>query len=163
MCGGVLVSHRVPPAVPSALGGLTSGFGMGPGVSLSPWPPQQFTGTRPRPGGTGFRNSCGTGPHTHRGLIQLSPPGGVIQSPPPGGVAPSPRTLTTPKGGGRAARGLGTSQWTRTPERSRKECETSPRPLGTGQLHMSPCFHIRPINPVVYRGPYQTILREPSS
>ena len=33
--GGVLVSHKVPLAVPSALRGLTSGFGMGPGVSLS--------------------------------------------------------------------------------------------------------------------------------
>lgn len=27
------------PAVPSALGGLTSGFGMGPGVPPLPWPP----------------------------------------------------------------------------------------------------------------------------
>ncbi|GLX54025.1 hypothetical protein Shyhy01_69740 [Streptomyces hygroscopicus subsp. hygroscopicus] len=26
--GGVLLSHRVPPAVPSALKGLASGFGM---------------------------------------------------------------------------------------------------------------------------------------
>ena len=26
--GGVLLSHRVPPAVPSALRGLASGFGM---------------------------------------------------------------------------------------------------------------------------------------
>ena len=33
--GGVLVSHSVPAAVQSALKGLTSGFGMGPGVSLS--------------------------------------------------------------------------------------------------------------------------------
>jgi hypothetical protein len=33
MSGGVLLSHAVPRAVPSALKGLTSGFGMGPGVS----------------------------------------------------------------------------------------------------------------------------------
>jgi hypothetical protein len=33
MSGGVLLSHTVPGAVPSALEGLTSGFGMGPGVS----------------------------------------------------------------------------------------------------------------------------------
>jgi hypothetical protein len=39
--GGVLLSHTLPCAVPSALKGLTSGFGMGPGVSLSPWPPKQ--------------------------------------------------------------------------------------------------------------------------
>ncbi|GEM_PF-3361804 len=39
MSGGVLLSHAVSRAVPSALKGLTSGFGMGPGVSPSPWPP----------------------------------------------------------------------------------------------------------------------------
>ena len=39
LSGGVLLSHTLACAVPSALGGLTSGFGMGPGVSLSPWPP----------------------------------------------------------------------------------------------------------------------------
>jgi hypothetical protein len=35
VCGsrGDLLSHRVAPAVPSALEGLTSGFGMCPGVS----------------------------------------------------------------------------------------------------------------------------------
>ena len=40
--GGVLVSHEVPLAVPSAQRGLTSGFGMGPGVSLSLWPPKHY-------------------------------------------------------------------------------------------------------------------------
>jgi hypothetical protein len=35
MSGSVLLSHKVPLAVPSALRGLASGFGMGPGVSLS--------------------------------------------------------------------------------------------------------------------------------
>jgi hypothetical protein len=39
LSGGVLLSHPVPGAVPSALKGLASGFGMRPGVSLSPWPP----------------------------------------------------------------------------------------------------------------------------
>ena len=42
LCGGVLLSRRVAPAVPSALAGLASGFGMGPGVSPPPWPPQQY-------------------------------------------------------------------------------------------------------------------------
>ena len=32
--GGVLLSHTLAGAVPSALSGLASGFGMGPGVSL---------------------------------------------------------------------------------------------------------------------------------
>ena len=40
MCGGVLLSREASLAVPSALRGLTSGFGMGPGVSPSLWPPQ---------------------------------------------------------------------------------------------------------------------------
>jgi hypothetical protein len=40
--GGVLLSHPVSRAVPSALKGLASGFGMGPGVSLSPWPPELY-------------------------------------------------------------------------------------------------------------------------
>ena len=38
--GDALLSHRVAPAVPSARVGLTSGFGMGPGV-----PPQQESPT----------------------------------------------------------------------------------------------------------------------
>ena len=33
-CGGDLLSHTLSSAVPSALAGLASGFGMGPGVSL---------------------------------------------------------------------------------------------------------------------------------
>ena len=44
----------------------------------------------------------------------------------------------------------GTSQWTRS-----IFVETSPRPISIGQLHALPHFHVRPINPVVYRGPYQ--------
>ena len=36
LSGDVLLSHMVPHAVPSALKDLTSGFGMEPGVSLSP-------------------------------------------------------------------------------------------------------------------------------
>ncbi len=42
MCGGVLLSREASLAVPSALRGLTSGFGMGPGVSPSQWPPQLY-------------------------------------------------------------------------------------------------------------------------
>ena len=37
--GGVLLSHPLSRAVPSALEGLASGFGMGPGVSPPLWPP----------------------------------------------------------------------------------------------------------------------------
>ena len=38
--GGDLLSHLVSRAVPSALTGLASGFGMEPGVSPSLWPPK---------------------------------------------------------------------------------------------------------------------------
>ena len=52
LCGGVLLSHRVAPVVPSALAGLASGFGMGPGVSPPPWPPQHCEPPhRTHPGG----------------------------------------------------------------------------------------------------------------
>ena len=37
--GGVLLSHTLSSAVPSALEGLASGFGMGPGVPPPPTPP----------------------------------------------------------------------------------------------------------------------------
>ena len=40
--GSDLLSHPVTRAVPSALEGLTSGFGMGPGVSPPPWPPKRL-------------------------------------------------------------------------------------------------------------------------
>lgn len=42
MSGGVLLSHVVTHAVPSAQKGLASGFGMEPGVSPSPWPPKLY-------------------------------------------------------------------------------------------------------------------------
>ena len=42
MSGGVLLSPAVTHAVPSAQKGLASGFGMEPGVSLSPWPPKLY-------------------------------------------------------------------------------------------------------------------------
>jgi hypothetical protein len=40
--GGVLLSHNPSVAVPSALSGLASGFGMGPGVSLTLKPPKHY-------------------------------------------------------------------------------------------------------------------------
>ncbi len=47
--GGVLLSHTPAGAVPSALQGLASGFGMGPGVSLAQWPPKQSVVVFPPP------------------------------------------------------------------------------------------------------------------
>ena len=40
----------------------------------------------------------------------------------------------------------GTAQWTHAKSISRSQAT---RPISTGQLHTSPCFHLRPINPVV--------------
>src|SRR4051794_24795017 len=70
--GDVLLSHAVARAVPSALRGLASGFGMGPGVSLSLWSPKLYgdmvrtvfvsidtwTGTVPREPHSGRVASC---------------------------------------------------------------------------------------------------------
>ena len=41
--GNVLLSHTVAHAVPSALKGLTSVFGMGTGVSPPPWSPRKLS------------------------------------------------------------------------------------------------------------------------
>ena len=49
MLGGDLLSHPVPRAVPSALTGLASGFGMEPGVSPSLWPPKLYGDDRAWP------------------------------------------------------------------------------------------------------------------
>ena len=49
----------------------------------------------------------------------------------------------------------GTAQWTRVSQQNKVECVASPRPISTGQLHLFLGFHVRPINPVVYWGPYQ--------
>ena len=51
-CGGVLLSHILSGAVPSPCQALASGFGMGPGVSPGPWPPQIFSSSS-RPHGDG--------------------------------------------------------------------------------------------------------------
>lgn len=121
--GGFLLSHTLPRAVPSALEGLTSGFGMGPGVSLPPWPPAR----------------------------SLTPDGG----------APWP---------GFPVRVSRTTQWTRAPAvtgppplRGAGCVGQASRPFGIGQLHASRRFHVRPINPVVCRGPYQHEAGESSS
>ena len=102
--GGLLLSHTLPRAVPSALEGLTSGFGMGPGVSLSLWPPEQVRDTN---------NICFV-------VVLVCVLGYLI-------VDASSRCCC---------------------------CVASPRPISIGQLHTLLCFHVRPIDPVVCRGPY---------
>lgn len=46
--GGVLLSHAVPRAVPSALKGLTTEFGMGSGIAPSTLPPETLRSLRLR-------------------------------------------------------------------------------------------------------------------
>src|ERR1035441_6067254 len=50
--------------------------------------------------------------------------------------------------------GRETGSWELPPRH--KECRSqATRPISTGQLHALPRFHLRPINPVVYWGPYR--------
>ena len=98
--GNDLLSHLVAQAVPSAQEGLTSGFGMGPGVSPPLWPPK-------------------------RGLpiAREAVEGAILES-----------ELEN--------------------HDSEREQKPSPRPISTGRLHALPRFHLRPINLVVFEGPY---------
>ena len=106
--GGVLLSHTLACAVPSALGGLTSGFGMGPGVSLSLWPPVQVRDTK-----NIICFCCGVVCVLGYLIVDASS--------------------------------------------SSCCCVASPRPISIGQLHALLCFHVRPIDPVVCRGPYHLV------
>lgn len=134
LCGGVLLSHPLAWAVPSACGGLTSGFGMGPGVSLQPWPPAQDYGTTPGVGGLCCQATTSGG-----GVVR-----GFWTSTPWGGVVVQSRTVDMR-------------------DHLQIVVRASPRPISTGQLRTLQCVHVRPINPMVYRGPYQIHLWEPSS
>ena len=106
------------PAVPSALGGLTSGFGMGPGVPPLPWPP---TGD-----GLGMR----------RGALE--------------------KALARPQG--RTAEKRKHFSSLRTP--GQKAGRARARPISAARLRRSRALHLRPIDLVVFEGPYR---RENSS
>lgn len=117
---------RADPAVPSALGGLASGFGMGPGVPRPPWP---LTGGR--------RSSCDVRvPPTLEGNL--------------------PRALGAAQ---RARRILSVIDLSCT----RQAHAAAPagmrrvraRAISAARLRLSPALHLRPINQVVYLGPYR--------
>ena len=78
--GGDLLSHPVARAVPSALTGLASGFGMEPGVSPSLWPPKLYGGVRPGLGGpVGGGPVPAVAPEPHSGLeCFVAPVVGVV-------------------------------------------------------------------------------------
>ena len=80
--GDVLLSHAVARAVPSALRGLASGFGMGPGVSLSLWSPKLYGDIRlHRPDKSGGNRTSGTAQWTH--ALIGEPMRGVVANPRP--------------------------------------------------------------------------------
>ena len=129
--GGVLLFRSLVGAVPLALGGLASGFGMVPGVS----PPAVAAGTVvglwcAAPGGRPPRVCGGWG-----GLVLgcVVDAGGLVRRPP------------------RRARALVrvcVCVWV---------CGSC-RPISTGRLSPLPGLHLRPIDPVVHWGPSTTPL-----
>ena len=149
MFGGVLLSHTLPCAVPSALNGLTSGFGMGPGVSL-------FAMATDTPTPRLMRVESGN----HQPLWEV---GGVSLK----GYTPARRVcvvgyLTV---NASITHSVCKNFMTETLLQKKEDvvCVASPRPISIGQLHTLLRFHVRPINPVVCRGPYHLMVWESSS
>ena len=110
---------RTSSAVLSALGGLASGFGTGPGVPPLPWP--LTGGRRPRPGSR--TPACPQG-RTARGGF----------------------TETLSRSAAPALRALGPG---------RVERRVRARAISAARLRRSPALHLRPIDQVVYLGPYR--------
>ena len=121
---------RADPAVPSALGGLASGFGMGPGVPRPPWP---------LPGGR--RSSFDVENASHaRGVVSACPGGRTASSPDP--IPLRPQVSRTRQAHAAAPAGM---------RRVRA------RAISAARLRLSPALHLRPINQVVYLGPYRKV------
>ena len=119
---------RADPAVPSALGGLASGFGMGPGVPRPPWPL------------TGGRRSSMTMrmPPTRRG----TPPRAL-------GAAQRARRIRYPSS---TLLSCTRQAHAAAPAGMRR---VRARAISAARLRLSPALHLRPINQVVYLGPYR--------
>ena len=119
---------RADPAVPSALGGLASGFGMGPGVPRPPWP---LTGGR--------RSSLDDEIASHvKGNLSACPGGRTASSTDP--IPLRPQVSRTRQAHAAAPAGM---------RRVRA------RAISAARLRLSPALHLRPINQVVYLGPYR--------
>ena len=120
---------RADPAVPSALGGLASGFGMGPGVPRPPWP---LTGGR--------RSSLDDEIASHAGGEPLRVPWGPHSELNGPCIPLRPQVSRTRQAHGTAPAGM---------RRVRA------RAISAARLRLSPALHLRPINQVVYLGPYR--------
>ena len=118
---------RADPAVPSALGGLASGFGMGPGVPRPPWP---LTGGR--------RSSCDDENASHaKGNLSACPGGRTASS--------TDRVSIIDLSCTRQAHAAAPAGMRRVRARA----------ISAARLRLSPALHLRPINQVVYLGPYR--------
>ena len=118
---------RADPAVPSALGGLASGFGMGPGVPRPPWP---LTGGR--------RSSSDDENASHASGEPLRVPWGPHSELAGSGILID---LSCTRQAHEAA-----------PAGMRR---VRARAISAARLRLSPALHLRPINQVVYLGPYR--------
>ena len=119
---------RADPAVPSALGGLASGFGMGPGVPRPPWP---LTGGR--------RSSLDDETASHaKGNLSACPGGRTASSTDP--VSRSTFLSCTRQAHAAAPAGM---------RRVRA------RAISAARLRLSPALHLPSIDQVVYLGPYR--------
>ena len=118
---------RADPAVPSALGGLASGFGMGPGVPRPPWP---LTGGR--------RSSSDDENASHaKGNLSACPGGRTASS--------TDRVSIIDLSCTRQAHAAAPAGMRRVRARA----------ISAARLRLSPALHLRPINQVVYLGPYR--------
>ena len=118
---------RADPAVPSALGGLASGFGMGPGVPRPPWP---LTGGR--------RSSLDDEIASHAKGNPSACPGGRTAS-------STDRVSIIDLSCTRQAHAAAPAGMRRVRARA----------ISAARLRLSPALHLRPINQVVYLGPYR--------
>ena len=140
VCGGVLLSHTLPGAVPSPCQALASGFGKGPGVTPGPWPPQKPPSTARTPKKTGTptgqkenhpraaTGACRDGPGT--GQRTRTPFRDHRNNAPCRQQSRSSKDADPP------------------PHRSGEWDAMSPSPVSTGRLHPSRGFHLRPIKHV---------------
>src|SRR3954451_5147190 len=130
MSGGVLLSHDLPVAVPSALAGLTSRFGMETGCFPDAMATETLSKYQPKP----------TARATHHNLLGVVVGWGFW---PYSGNRTVNANIVTYR-----------SMWSCRQHPRGVGIVTSPRPISTSQLRTLPRFHFWPINPVVYWGPY---------